>query len=157
MHKMCLDSAAFRLPDGGEKILKSTGRYLEAVQVIAAVAIAYLLMFSLGITCPIKYITGVSCAGCGMTRAWLGCLRGDIRTAFMYHPLFPLPALLIPVFLLRRKIPRRILRILEAAVCIVFILVYIKRLCDPQDLIVVFEPKKGLIGRIIQLFWNYSF
>lgn len=37
---------------------------------------------------PYKYITGISCAGCGMTRAWIALLHFDINTAFMYHPLF---------------------------------------------------------------------
>ena len=55
---------------------------------IIMVIIAYGIMQYMGITCPIKYITGISCAGCGMTRAWIALLHFDINTAFMYHPLF---------------------------------------------------------------------
>ena len=54
---------------------------------IIMVIIAYGIMQYMGITCPIKYITGISCAGCGMTRAWIALLHFDINTAFMYHPL----------------------------------------------------------------------
>ncbi|MDE7047571.1 MAG: DUF2752 domain-containing protein, partial [Lachnospiraceae bacterium] len=37
---------------------------------IAAVLMVYGLFTVLGIGCPIKFITGISCMGCGMTRAW---------------------------------------------------------------------------------------
>ena len=41
------------------------------ISAIAAVVILYIVLECFGITCPIKFITGVSCAGCGMSRAWL--------------------------------------------------------------------------------------
>lgn len=38
--------------------------------------------------CIIHNITGLPCPGCGMTRAYLALLRGDLAGAFYYHPLF---------------------------------------------------------------------
>lgn len=38
--------------------------------------------------CPIRWLTGVECPGCGLTRAFLAALRLDFSTAFSYHPLF---------------------------------------------------------------------
>ena len=40
--------------------------------------------------CPIAFMTGVACPGCGMTRAASALLRGDVDTALGYHPLIPL-------------------------------------------------------------------
>ena len=38
--------------------------------------------------CPFKRIFGISCPGCGLTRAWLCFLGGDWRQAFQYNLLF---------------------------------------------------------------------
>ncbi len=43
--------------------------------------------------CPFALCTGTACPGCGMTRAASHLIRGDIGTAFTYHPLVPLVAL----------------------------------------------------------------
>jgi hypothetical protein len=40
--------------------------------------------------CPIAFMTGVACPGCGMTRAASALLRGDVDIALDYHPLIPL-------------------------------------------------------------------
>lgn len=46
------------------------------------------LWVALEIPCPIRSLTGVICPGCGMSRAWLACLRLDFIGAFSYHPMF---------------------------------------------------------------------
>lgn len=38
--------------------------------------------------CLIRRATGVICPGCGMSRAWLAALRGNIPLAFQLHPMF---------------------------------------------------------------------
>ena len=48
--------------------IRNKKQWLEIISSAAAVVILYAIMYSLGITCPIKWLTGVSCAGCGMTR-----------------------------------------------------------------------------------------
>ena len=40
------------------------------LKALAAIALLYLAIESLGVTCPILYLTGIACAGCGMSRAW---------------------------------------------------------------------------------------
>lgn len=40
------------------------------------------------IGCPIKYVTGISCPSCGMTRAWYSVFQGDMQKAVYFHPLF---------------------------------------------------------------------
>lgn len=42
--------------------------------------------------CPFYRILGISCPGCGMTRAWLCFLRGEWGQAVSYHLFFlPMP------------------------------------------------------------------
>lgn len=38
--------------------------------------------------CPMSYILPIGCPFCGMTRAHLACLSGDIAGALSIHPLF---------------------------------------------------------------------
>ena len=52
----------------------------------AGAAAALLLVYH----CPFRYIFGVSCPGCGMTRALVAAVFSDLETAFGFHPLFPL-------------------------------------------------------------------
>lgn len=123
-------------------------KYGYLISAIAAVLCAYLLMHVVGITCPIKYITGISCAGCGMTRAWLCALKLDFAAALSFHPLF----LLVPpavVFMFSRKRHPRVSKIALIIIAIIFIIVYIIRMLDDGCNIVVFEPKNSLIYRII--------
>ena len=118
---------------------------------LAAVAALYAALHFLGMGCPIKAFTGVSCAGCGMTRAWMEALSGDFAAAFAYHPLFwtvPLGAL---VFLVRRRLPRRLFTALLWAAGIAFVAVYAVRLADPTDSVVVFAPETGVFHRILRL------
>ena len=123
-------------------------KYSVLISAIIAVLGVYIIMNAVGITCPIKYITGISCAGCGMTRAWLCFLRFDFATALSYHPLF----LLVPpavVFLFLRKRHPRVSKIALIIIAVIFIIVYIIRMLDDGCNIVVFEPKNSLIYRII--------
>ena len=77
---------------------------IEVITSVAAVVVLYVILESFGVTCPIKYITGISCAGCGMSRAWISLLHFNIHDAFMYHPLFFLPPVVVIVMLLKSKI-----------------------------------------------------
>lgn len=37
--------------------------------------------------CPFALCTGLACPGCGLTRAVISLVRGDLGTAAAYHPL----------------------------------------------------------------------
>ena len=117
------------------------------VSALAGIALLYLLIESLGVTCPIRFLTGISCAGCGMSRAWLSLLRLDFAGAFRFHPLFwlPVPA---AALLLRPRLPKRIFTVGLALCGALFLLVYLIRLVLPGE-IVVFAPQEGLIWRLL--------
>lgn len=118
-------------------------------RVLAAIALFYLILEGLGVTCPIRYVTGISCAGCGMSRAWLSLLKLDFAAAFAYHPLFWLPLPAAGVILLRRRMPERVYCWVIGVVCALFLIVYLYRLLFLEDPVVVFQPAQGLVARVL--------
>lgn len=123
----------------------------ELICAVTAVVILYTAMESIGITCPIKFITGISCAGCGMSRAWLAFLRLDMAKAFEYHPLFWLPPIAVIVLLCKSKINIKIYKMFIFTIVLMFAIVYICRLIWSGDDIVVFEPQNNILFRIIRV------
>ena len=121
----------------------------NAIAAIATIALLYAFFSLVGIGCPIKYTTGVSCPGCGMTRAWHAVLHLDFKKATEFHPLWflPVPGALLLIF--RKKINPKVFRISLLVIAVLFFVVYGIRMADPSNEIVVFRPKKGLIGRLV--------
>ena len=103
-----------------------------------------------GIGCPIHYMTGINCPGCGMSRALLRVLHFDIKGAFLFHPLWWLLPVLAVVWILREsgRISRKIYDRFLWIFCILFLVVYFFRLLDPADGIVRAVPGEGLIFRL---------
>lgn len=123
----------------------------ELICAVTAVVVLYTAMESIGITCPIKFITGISCAGCGMSRAWIAFLQLDMAKAFEYHPLFWLPPITVIVLLCKSKINIKIYKIIIFTIILMFAIVYICRLIWSGDDIVVFEPQNNILFRIIRI------
>ena len=98
---------------------------IEVITSVAAVVVLYVILESFGVTCPIKYITGISCAGCGMSRAWIALLHFNIHEAFMYHPLFFLPPVVVIVMLLKSKINIKSYKIFMFTMAGAFVIVYL--------------------------------
>ena len=122
----------------------------EAISAIAAVVILYIILESFGVTCPIKYLTGISCAGCGMSRAWISLLHLTLQDAFMYHPLFFLPPVALIIMLCKSKINIKFYKIFMFTIAGAFVIVYLYRMIAGNDNIVVFEPQNNIIFRIIR-------
>lgn len=53
--------------------------------------------------CIFKSIIGVPCPGCGLTRAWISFIKGNISEAFYWHPLFLMMPVLVILILLYFK------------------------------------------------------
>jgi hypothetical protein len=123
----------------------------EALPAICAVALVYLILDIAGIGCPIKFLTGVSCMGCGMTRAYLSLLRLDFTGAFRYHPLFLIPIIAAILFLFRSRISQKIVKVLLFTTIILFSIIYLLRILNPSDTVVVFEPANGAAFRGIHM------
>lgn len=119
------------------------------IKAVMVIVVFYAVMEWLGITCPIRFLTGISCAGCGMSRAWLSLLRLDFVAAFYYHPLFILPIPAVILLISRFKLKCFLFRTGISLICGVFIIVYFIRLLSPDNAVVVFEPKQGFLWKIL--------
>jgi hypothetical protein len=109
------------------------------------VAAIYLGMLLVDISCPIKLLTGISCPGCGMTRAWLHLLHGDLSGAFSYHPLFWIPALLPLSAWISPQRRELLFWLLLGLVLSVWLI----RFFLPADPAVTFAPQNGLLAQWI--------
>ena len=123
---------------------------IEVITSVTAVVVLYVILESFGVTCPIKYITGISCAGCGMSRAWIALLHFNIHEAFMYHPLFFLPPVVVIFMLLKSKINIKFYKIFMFTMAGAFVIVYLYRMFIGTGEIVVFEPQNNILFRIIR-------
>lgn len=132
-------------------IKKDCQKYEKKIAPVVTIVALYAVLQAFEITCPIKYLTGISCAGCGTTRAWFSFLRGDIKTAFYYHPLFLMPMFVILLYFKRNSIDKRFSHGILVLLILSYAILYIYRMkTGCSGTIVVFEPQNGLIGRGIQ-------
>jgi hypothetical protein len=124
----------------------------EWVPAILAVCLLYAFFSIAGIGCPIKFITGVSCAGCGMTRAWIALLHLNFKAAFYYHPLFFMPPAVILLFFYKEKLSDKVYKILIFTTVLMFAIIYLYRMFSSNS-IVVFQPENGIVFRILRKFY----
>ncbi len=81
--------------------------------------------------CLFHFIFHYPCPGCGLTRAFLSCFRGDFRQAFRYHPLFVLIPVIVVLFLFKNVKRLKWLyykNLIWYFIIFVFILTYIIRI-----------------------------
>lgn len=102
-----------------------------------------------GYGCIIKRITGVSCPGCGMSRAWLALLRLDFKKAFYYHPLFIVPVIWLIMFIFKNHINEKNYNRILYVTILLFFVVYLVRMNGNYKDIVVFKPKEGQIYKLL--------
>ena len=65
-------------------------KFLKLIGIIAVSGFLYYLfmcIFDTGIPCPIHYITGMYCPGCGISRMFLALIQGDVKAAVSYNML----------------------------------------------------------------------
>jgi hypothetical protein len=68
----------------------------RAVTALLIVALAALVVVTEAPLCPTAFFFGIPCPGCGLTRATLALLHGDLSGALRFHPLV---LVLAPLFL----------------------------------------------------------
>lgn len=63
--------------------------FRDAAAALGIIAVCMAAMYILGGKfCYFKAFFGLPCPGCGLTRASVSFVKGDIAAAFFYHPLF---------------------------------------------------------------------
>ena len=126
------------------------GKLKEGIVLLTAIGIVLLFLSVTHIGCPIKWVTGISCPGCGMTRALWSAVRFRFGEAFRFHPLFWMVPLLFPLYLFRERIPGKVRSGVLWVIILAFLLTYLIRLCSGGDPVVGIRPYEGVIGRIVQ-------
>lgn len=62
------------------------------ILITLALVLNAVFLYVSGIGCAARYFLGIPCPGCGMTRALLALLRGDVIASLKYHfMLFSVP------------------------------------------------------------------
>lgn len=130
------------------KFLKT---HKQDVGAAVAITVVYLVLFSFDITCPIKFLTGISCPGCGMTRACLHAIRLDFASAFAYHPLWPLLPISVVLFAFftvkgMKKASQAVIYVFTATM----LFVYFIRIFQCDGNVVVFDPENGFIYKVVK-------
>lgn len=123
---------------------------MEKIGAILAVATFYGVLQLFGITCPIKFLTGISCPGCGMTRAWISAFMLDFQSAFYYHPLFFIIPFVIPLFIYKSRIPHKIYLTSILTLVSFFVIIYMYRMIFVENSVVVFEPCDNALFRALR-------
>lgn len=127
----------------GNRIVKKYLPVIAAVLLLLAFA-----LFSEPGLCIFRRITGIPCPSCGMTRSYLALFSGNLKSAFLMHPLF----WLVPVIfglLIYSYYKRANFTKVYIIIAIIFIVVYIVRmiLYFPHSYPMDFDHS-SLIGRI---------
>ena len=113
------------------KKVNKTKIITAAVVTAVLLILAYLLLTG-NYRCPFKFITGIPCPACGLTRACVSLTFGDIQGAFHYHPLWPVVVPTVLVELLNGfgliKLPKKFNNIWLCIVGGLLLVCYIVRL-----------------------------
>ena len=123
-------------------MIKRHKEYFMIFMALIVIGAIYIL-----IHCPIKYITGIACPGCGMTRAYISLLKLDVAKSFYYHPLWPIPIMYLFVYYFFRNKNRKVYNFFVCIVIMLFILVYFYRLFNNNDIVNI-RIENGLLYKI---------
>ena len=127
----------------------------ETIILMIVLAFYCTVVYLFKLPCPIYFFTGVSCPGCGMTRAFFALLHFDFDAALYYHPLifFCIFAFLIlAVVHIKKKYLAK--KILIAVFVVTFIVTYLYRLLILKSPILYFSPGNGIIVKLLKCCFN---
>ena len=130
--------------------MKQMLRQHQNLLITVAVLIVYLaLFFVIPMQCPILWLTGFSCPGCGITRALVSLCRLDFAAAWHYNPVifYLLPA--APVLVIAEL--RRANKLKEAILWItigLLIAVYLYRLLISHSPVVQADFSQGFLAKL---------
>jgi hypothetical protein len=125
-------------------------KYKNELSVVGVMTLYCVIAYALSLPCPINYVSGISCPGCGMTRAVISLCKLDLARAFYYHPMvfFIIPA--VPCYLvLKSKGKVGACRALAVVFALLMIGVYLFRILNPEASPLDFDAGDGLFFRLI--------
>lgn len=126
----------------------SNKKLITLIKLFFYIMLYCLILNIFNIGCPIKFITGIPCAGCGMTRAFYSLFKLNIHDAFIYHPLFWMVPIFIIIYLFKNKIPNKTFKIIVGIYIVAFITCYLIRLFNPNDTIIYINLKESIFYKL---------
>ena len=81
----------------------------------------------------------------------MAVLRLDIKKAFYYHPLFFTPPLVLIIVALKKHINEKVYKFFIFTMVFLYATIYVIRLMDRTNDIVVFQPENSIVFRILRL------
>lgn len=106
--------------------------FLTHVIVLSVVAVYYIVMNALGITCPIRALSAYPCPACGMSRALISLFFLDF-SGYAYYNLMAIPVIfgvLVAIHFGKRKEMRVFTEVYLVVVAIINIAYYVIRLLN---------------------------
>ncbi len=82
-----------------------TNKYIKIVSFLLFLLCVYIILtilnyFNIIIYCPVSYITGYYCPGCGITRMFIALFNLDFYQAFRYNPLTFIYLVLLLIYII---------------------------------------------------------
>lgn len=114
------------------------------IGIVITIILIILSLYLLDIKCIFKLLYGISCPGCGLTRAYKSLINLDIASAMYFHPLFWTIPIIVFLYIKDRNSKYLIFFI------ILFLAAYIIRLFDNKCDIVTINLKESLFYNIIK-------
>lgn len=137
------------------KIYQSIRKNKSIFAVVLGIGAYCVISYLFNIPCPIKTITGISCPGCGMSRACISLLKLDIQSAAHYHPLvfgiLPIGACFI-VFYARKAYKAR--KYFIIFVTILFFTVYFYRMFISHSPVLECNIENSIFVKLFNLIVN---
>lgn len=126
-------------------------RYSDLVIAAVVLTVYVGLSFLIPMQCPIQWLTGISCPGCGITRALTAFCKLDFAAAWYYHPvifyLIPAAPVLLIAYLRNAK---KLTEVLLWVTVGVMIAVYLYRLLVLHSPVVKADFSEGWIGGLFR-------
>lgn len=127
--------------------MKKSRTVIDVVLLVAATIVLFVII---KIPCPFRLITGVSCLGCGMTRAYLSVLRFDFAKAFYFHPLWPFVPVSIACYIWTRFKKPKLGNVVILISALAMIIVYVIRWFTGPEEVVYVDFTETIFYRIWQ-------
>lgn len=130
--------------------------------VVVVVLIIVLSNAVFGKICALRMLAGIPCPGCGLTRAFLLIVQGDIRTATEMHPfwipiVFVLVSFAVGRYFIENKEKRRkifyIIRLLAILTLIGMFVLYVYRMVNYYPDVEPMVYDKDNILNMVKDFW----
>ena len=107
------------------------------------------LLFLLDVGCPFRFLTGICCPGCGITRAIIHILKLDFDKAIYYHPLVITLPIIAIVILKSKCLNKLFVKTFLIVMIALFVIVYVIRIIDKNNNVVYIDFTKGFIYKLL--------